>query len=46
MGRLADRLRELTAEMQASDERLKRLIEEHINSTSATLAELKKLNAE
>jgi len=44
MGILADRLRQLTAEMQASDERLQRLIDEHVTSTTANLEELKRLN--
>ena len=44
MGRIADRLRELTAEMKASDERLQRLIDQHVTSTTANLEELKKLN--
>jgi hypothetical protein len=44
MGRLADRLRQLTAEMQASDARLQRLIDEHVTTTTANLEELKKLN--
>ena len=44
MGILADRLRQLTAEMQASDARLQRLIDEHVTSTAANLEELKKLN--
>ena len=44
MGILADRLRQLTAEMQASDARLQRLIDEHVTSTTANLDELKKLN--
>ena len=44
MGRIADRLRELTAEMKASDERLQRLINEHVTSTTANLEELKRLN--
>ena len=44
MGRIADRLRELTAEMKESDARLQRLIDEHVTSTTASLEELKKLN--
>ena len=44
MGRLADRLRELTAEMKESDARLQRLIDEHVTSTTASLEELKRLN--
>ena len=44
MGRIADRLRALTAEMRESDERLQRLIDEHITTTSERLEELKRLN--
>lgn len=44
MGRIADRLRALTAEMRESDERLKRLIDEHVTTTTARLEELKRLN--
>lgn len=44
MGRIADRLRQLTAEMKESDARLQRLIDEHVTSTTASLEELKKLN--
>ncbi len=44
MGRIADRLRALTAEMRESDERLQRLIFEYVDTTSEHLAELKRLN--
>jgi hypothetical protein len=44
MGRIADRLRALTAEMRESDERLQRLINEYVDTTSEHLAELKRLN--
>lgn len=44
MGRIADRLRALTAEMRESDERLQRLINEHVSATTANLEELKRLN--
>ena len=44
MGRIADRLRALTAEIQESDERLERLIDQHVTSTTAHLEELKKIN--
>jgi hypothetical protein len=43
MGVIADRLRELTAEMQASDEKLQRLIDEHVTATTSSLEEMKKL---
>jgi len=44
MGRIADRLRALTAEMRESDERLQRLIDEYVDTTSEHLEELKRLN--
>ena len=44
MGRIADRLRTLTAEMRESDERLQRLINEYVDTTSEHLEELKRLN--
>ena len=44
MGRIADRLRALTAEMRESDERLQRLINEYVDTTREHLAELKRLN--
>ena len=44
MGRIADRLRALTAEMRESDERLQRLINEYVDTTSEHLEELKRLS--
>jgi len=44
MGRIADRLRALTAEMRESDERLQRLINEYVDTASEHLEELKRLN--
>ena len=44
MVRISDRLRALTAEMRESDERLQRLIDEHVTTTSEHLEELKRLN--
>ena len=44
MGVIADRLRQLTAEMKASDAKLQRLIDEHVTATTSSLEELKRLN--
>jgi hypothetical protein len=44
MGIIADRLRALTAEIRESDERLQRLIDEYVDTTSEHLEELKRLN--
>lgn len=44
MGVIADRLRQLQAEMRASDERLQRLIDEHVTATTASLEELKRIH--
>jgi len=44
MARIADRLRALTAEMRESDERLQRLINRYVDTTSERLEELKRLN--
>ena len=44
MGRIADRLRALTAEMRESDERLRHLIDEYGDTTTEHLEELKRLN--
>jgi len=43
MGVIADRLRQLTAEMKASDEKLQRLIDEHVTATTSSLEEMKNL---
>jgi len=44
MARISDRLRALTAEMRESDERLQRLINRYVDTTSERLEELKRLN--
>ena len=44
MGRIADQLTELLKRMEESDRRLKRLIDNHVESTSQHLEELKQLN--
>jgi len=44
MGRIADQLSELIKRMEESDRRLQRLIDEHVDTTSERLEELKRLN--
>jgi len=46
MGRIADQLTVLIQRMEESDRRLKRLIDNHVESTSQHLEELKRLNKE
>lgn len=46
MGRITDQLTELIQRMEESDRRLKRLIDNHVESTSQHLEELKRLNKE
>ena len=46
MGRIADQLTELIQRMEESDRRLKRLIDNHVESTERNLEELKRLNKE
>ena len=43
MGVIADRLRQLTDEMKASDAKLQRLIDAHVTATTASLEEMKNL---
>jgi len=46
MGRITDQLTELIQRMEESDRRLKQLIDNHVDSTSQRLEELKRLNKE
>jgi hypothetical protein len=43
MASIAERLRELAAEMEATDKQLQQLIDDHKTSTTAKLEELKNL---
>ena len=43
MASIAERLRELAAEMEATDKQLQQLIDDHKTSTTASLQELKNL---
>jgi ferritin-like metal-binding protein YciE len=46
MGRITDQLTELIQRIEESDRRLKQLIDNHVDSTSQRLEELKRLNKE
>ncbi len=46
MGRIADQLTELLKRIEESDRRLQQMIDDHVESTTHHLKELKRLNKE